>query len=91
MTISSNDLYQLRNENDKYYLLIKKGVADVMGTYVVTAMNAAGKVSAEIDLSIADLSTLFVRPLRDTSVTHGRPLTLDCELDIQKGVPTVVW
>jgi hypothetical protein len=53
MTISSNDLYQLRNENDKYYLLIKKAVADVVGTYVITAINAAGKVSTEIDLSIA--------------------------------------
>jgi len=37
------------------------------------------------------LSTLFERPLRDTSVSQGRPLTLDCELNIKNGVPTVVW
>jgi len=37
------------------------------------------------------LSTLFERPLRDTSVTHGRPLTLDCELNIKNGVPTIIW
>jgi hypothetical protein len=40
---------------------------------------------------IIGLSTLFERSLRDTSVTQGRPLTLDCELDIKKGVPTIVW
>lgn len=38
-----------------------------------------------------DLSTLFERPLRDTSVTQGRPLTLDCELNVKGGVPTIVW
>ena len=37
------------------------------------------------------LSTLFERPLRDTSVSQGRPLSLDCELNIKNGVPTVVW
>jgi hypothetical protein len=53
MTISSNDLYQLRTENDMYYLLIKKAVADVVGAYLVTATNIAGKVATEIDLNIA--------------------------------------
>jgi len=53
MIISSNALYQLRTENDIHYLLIKKAVADVVGTYVVTAANIAGKVSTEIDLNIA--------------------------------------
>jgi hypothetical protein len=53
MTISSNELYQLRTENNISYLLIKKAVADVVGTYHVTAANSAGKVSTEIDLSIA--------------------------------------
>jgi hypothetical protein len=52
MPISSNELYQLRTENGIYYLLIKKAIADVVGTYVVTAVNTAGKVSAEIDLNI---------------------------------------
>jgi len=53
MIISSNALYQLRTENDIHYLLIKKAVADVVGTYVVTAANIVGKVSTEIDLNIA--------------------------------------
>ncbi|CAF2489671.1 unnamed protein product [Rotaria sp. Silwood2] len=91
MPISSNEFYQLRTENDMHYLLIKKAVADVMGTYLITAINIVGRASTEIDLSITGLSTLFERPLRDTSVTQGRPLTLDCELDIKKGVPTIVW
>jgi hypothetical protein len=52
MPISSNEFYQLRTDNDTYYLLIKKAIADVVGTYVVTAMNTAGNVSAEIDLNI---------------------------------------
>ncbi|CAF5130161.1 unnamed protein product, partial [Rotaria magnacalcarata] len=91
MTISSNEFYQLRTENDTHYLLIKKAAADVMGVYLITAANTSGKVSTEIDLRIAGLTTIFKRPLRDTSVTQGRPLTLDCELDIKKGVPTVVW
>ncbi|CAF4689458.1 unnamed protein product [Rotaria sp. Silwood1] len=91
MTISSNEFYQLRTDNDTYYLLIKKAIADVAGTYVITAVNTAGKVSADIDLTVTGLSTLFVRPLRDISVTQGRPLTLDCEVNVQKGVPTIVW
>jgi len=53
MTISSNDLYQLRNDNDMYYLLIKKAIAEVVGTYVITATNMAGKISTDIDLNIA--------------------------------------
>jgi hypothetical protein len=52
MPISSNELYQLRTENDKHYLLIKNAIADVVGTYVITAVNTAGKISAEIDLNI---------------------------------------
>lgn len=52
MPVSNNDLYQLRTENDKHYLLIKKAVADVVGSYIVTASNASGKVSTEIDLNI---------------------------------------
>ena len=52
MTISSNELYQLRTENDKHYLLIRKAIADVVGTYVITAVNTAGKTSAEINLKI---------------------------------------
>lgn len=91
MTITSNDFYQLRTENDTSYLTIKKAVADVVGSYVITAANSAGKVSTEIELNIAGLTTLFERPLRDTSVTQGRPLTLDCELSTKSGVPTVVW
>jgi len=91
MAISSNEHYQLRTENDKYFLLIKKAVADVSGVYLITAMNSAGKSATEIDLSIAGLTTLFERPLRDTSVTQGRPLTLDCELNTKKGIPTIVW
>ncbi|CAF3618249.1 unnamed protein product [Rotaria sordida] len=91
ISISPNELYQLRTENDMYYLLIKKAVADVMGTYVITASNVNGKNSTEIDLGITGLATLFERPLRDTSVTHGRPLTLDCEVNTKKGVPTIVW
>ncbi|CAF4927691.1 unnamed protein product, partial [Rotaria socialis] len=59
-----------------HYLLIKKAGADVMGAYLITATNTSGKVSAEIDLSITGLTTIFERPLRDTSVTQGRPLTL---------------
>ena len=38
-----------------------------------------------------DLSTLFERLLRDTSVTQGRSLTLDCELSTKNGIPTIVW
>ncbi len=53
IAISSNDLYQLRNENDMYYLVIKKAVADVVGAYLITASNSAGKASTEIDLNIA--------------------------------------
>ena len=53
MPVSSGDFYQLRTENDTHYLLIKKAVADVVGTYVATVVNAAGKVSADIDLSVA--------------------------------------
>lgn len=53
MALTSNNLYQLRNENDTHYLSIKKAGAEVVGTYVVTAANSAGKVSAEIDLNIA--------------------------------------
>lgn len=52
MPVTSNDFYQLRTENDKHYLLIKKAVADVAGSYIITASNAAGKVSTEIDLNI---------------------------------------
>jgi len=52
MPISSNELYQLRTEKDTYYLLIKKAIADVVGSYVVTALNKAGKATAEIDLNI---------------------------------------
>lgn len=59
MTVTSNDFYQLRNENDTYYLLIKKAVADVIGTYVITASNVSGKVSTDIDLNIAGQSCLF--------------------------------
>lgn len=109
MPLSSNELYQLRTEHDKHYLLIKKAVADVVGVYLVTVANTAGKAATEIELSIAGelskvfsypksicvrilgLSTLFERPLRDTTVTQGRPLTLDCELHTRNGVPTVVW
>lgn len=53
MTITSNDHYQLRTDNDKYCLLIKQAIADVAGTYVITAVNTAGKATAEVDLSIA--------------------------------------
>jgi hypothetical protein len=53
MIISSNDLYQLRTENNIHYLLIKKAVADVVGTYIITAANTTGKVSTDIDLNIA--------------------------------------
>jgi hypothetical protein len=52
MPISSNEFYQLRTDNDTYYLLIKKAISDVVGTYIITAVNTAGKVSAEIDLNI---------------------------------------
>ena len=52
MPIETNELYQLRPENDTHYLLIKQAVADVVGTYVITAANSAGKVSGEIDLTI---------------------------------------
>ncbi len=52
MPISSNEFYQLRTDNDIYYLLIKKAIGDVAGTYVVTAVNTAGKDSAEINLNI---------------------------------------
>jgi len=61
MIISSNNLYQLRTENDKYYLLIKKAVADVVGTYLITATNIAGKVSTEIDLNIAGRIVFFFK------------------------------
>lgn len=60
MTINSNDLYQLRNENDMYYLVIKKAVADVIGNYIATAANVSGKVSAEIDLNIAGQISFFL-------------------------------
>jgi hypothetical protein len=52
MPISSNEHYQLRTENDMYYLLIKKAAADVVGNYLITAMNTSGKVATEIDLSV---------------------------------------
>ncbi|CAF4411341.1 unnamed protein product, partial [Rotaria sp. Silwood2] len=91
MTISSNELYQLRTDNDTHYLLIKKAIADVAGTYVATAVNTAGKITADIDLTITGLSTLFVRPLRDAIANQGRPLTLDCEVNIRNGVPTIIW
>ena len=52
MPVSSNDLYQLRTENEMHYLLIKRAVADVVGSYIITATNASGKVSTEIDLNI---------------------------------------
>lgn len=52
MTLSSNEFYQLRTENDTYYLLIKKAIADVVGTYVIAAVNTAGKATAEMDLNI---------------------------------------
>ena len=52
MPISSNELYQLRTENDTHYLLIKKAIADVVGTYLITVTNTAGKISGEIDLNI---------------------------------------
>ena len=53
LTIPSSDIYQLRTENDIYYLLIKRVMANVAGTYQITASNNAGKVETEIDLSIA--------------------------------------
>ena len=53
MVLSSNNLYQLRNENEMHYLSIKKAGAEAVGTYVVTAANSAGKVSVDIDLNIA--------------------------------------
>jgi hypothetical protein len=37
------------------------------------------------------LSTLFERPLRDTSVNQGRPFTLDCEVNIKNGIPIIQW
>jgi hypothetical protein len=37
------------------------------------------------------LSTLFERTLRDVTVTQGRPCTLDCEVNIKNGVPSVIW
>jgi len=52
MPISSNEYYQLRTDNDTHYLLIKTAIADVVGTYIITAANTAGKDSAEIDLNI---------------------------------------
>ena len=55
MVLSSNDVHQLTNENDMYYLVIKKAGAEVMGTYVITASNSAGKVSTEIDLNVAGI------------------------------------
>ncbi|CAF3835512.1 unnamed protein product, partial [Rotaria magnacalcarata] len=91
MTISSNEIYELRSDNETYYLLIKKAVADVVGTYVITAVNTAGKVTADIDLNITGLSTLFERSLRDISVSQGRLFALDCEVNTKKGVPTIVW
>ena len=42
-------------------------------------------------MKFVGLSTLFERSLRDTSATHGRPLTLDCEMNVAKGIPTIVW
>jgi hypothetical protein len=53
MILSSNDFYELRTENDMHYLLIKNAVADVVGTYLVTVANTAGKISTDIDLSVA--------------------------------------
>lgn len=52
MSVSNNEFYQLRTDNETHYLLVKKAVADVAGTYVITAVNSAGKVSADIDLTI---------------------------------------
>lgn len=52
VALSSNQHYEFRTENDTHYLLVKKAVADVMGTYVVTATNKGGKASAEMNLSI---------------------------------------
>lgn len=91
MPISNNELYQLRTENDTHYLLVKNAAADVAGNYVITVTNAAGSVSEEIDLHVTGLTTLFDRPLRDTAVTQGRPFTLDCEISVKDGTPTVVW
>ena len=56
--VSDDEHFQLRTNNDTHYLLIKKAVADVVGSYVVTAQNTAGRVSAEIDLNIAGESCL---------------------------------
>ncbi|CAF1491714.1 unnamed protein product, partial [Adineta ricciae] len=89
--IANNELYQLRTDNDTHYLLIKNVVADVAGTYVINVTNAAGDVSGEIDLEITGLSTFFDRQLRDTTVTQGRPFTLDCEVNIKDGEPTITW
>ena len=57
MALASNELYQLRTENDKHYLLIKKALADVVGTYLVNVANTAGRVATEIELSIAGEET----------------------------------
>ena len=89
--ITSNEFFDLRTDNDTYYLVIKKAVADVIGTYVVTAQNKAGTISGQINLTITGLSTLFVRPLRDISIQQGRPFTLDCEVNVDNGVPTIQW
>ena len=91
MPIENNQFYQLRQENETHYLRINKAIADVGGTYVITVSNSAGKVSTDIDVNITGLSTLFERTLRDVTVNQGRPFTLDCELNIKNGIPTVVW
>jgi len=37
------------------------------------------------------LSSLFERLLRDVTVQQGRPFTLDCEVNVKNGVPTIQW
>ena len=40
---------------------------------------------------VLGLSTLFERPLRDITVLQGRPFTIDCQVNVSKGSPTIQW
>jgi acyl-coenzyme A thioesterase PaaI-like protein len=59
MPITNSELYQLRTDNDKYYLLIQNAIGDVAGAYVINASNSAGQVSTTIDLNVTGKKSLF--------------------------------
>jgi dystroglycan 1 len=60
------------------------------GTYVCTAVNSAGTVTASVTLLVQGLPRISVKSSTERRITSGEPLTLECAAD-GFPVPHVRW